>query len=31
MKNFAVLTDRLIDKYQARIIFAGSGNEKEAI
>jgi len=30
-EKFAVLADRLIDKYQARIIFAGAGNEREAI
>jgi len=30
-EKFAELADRLIDKYQARIIFAGSGNEGEAI
>ncbi|MCK4912539.1 MAG: glycosyltransferase family 9 protein [Candidatus Omnitrophica bacterium] len=30
-EKFAELADRLIDKNQARIIFAGSGNEREAI
>jgi len=29
--KFAELADRLVDKYQARIILAGAGNEKAAI
>ena len=30
-ENFVALADKLIDKYQARVILAGSSNEKEAI